>query len=101
MIQLLCDILGIHRTNTSAYHPQGNGQTERFNHTLEATLAKMTQENQADWDTHITKALFAYRTAVHESTGFTPFSLLFGHTPNLPVDIMLGQQPILEVLFLT
>ena len=46
--------------------------------------------NQADWDTHIPKALFAYQTAVH---GFTPFLLLFGHTPNLPVDIMLGQQP--------
>ena len=51
-------MLGMSRTNTTAYHPQGNGQTERFNRTLEAVLAKMTQENPQAWDIHIPHALF-------------------------------------------
>ena len=51
--------LGIERTQTTAYHPQGNGQVERFNRTLEAMLSKVVKENQKDWDLHIPKVLFA------------------------------------------
>ena len=40
-IQNLCSLLGIGCTQTTAYHPQGNGQGERFNCTLEAMLAKV------------------------------------------------------------
>ena len=42
-------------------------------------------------DTQLPKALFAYRTAVHETTGFTSFHLTFPRSPQLPVDIMLDQ----------
>ena len=92
VVSSLCTRLGIKRTQTSAYHPQGNGQVERFNRTLEAMLAKMVRENQRDWDVHIPKALFAYRTALHESSGYSPYRINFGRTPNLPVDIMLGRE---------
>ena len=34
--------------------------------------------------------LFAYRTAVHESTGFTPFHVTFGRSPVLPIEVFLG-----------
>ena len=91
VVSSLCSRLGIKRTQTSAYHPQGNGQVERFNRTLEAMLAKMVKENQRDWDIHIPKALFAYRTALHESSGYSPYRINFGRSPNLPVDIMLGR----------
>ena len=65
VIQSLCKQLGIQRTQSSPYHPQGNGQVERLNRTLEAMLSKMVKENQRDWDQHLPKALFAYRTAIH------------------------------------
>ena len=53
LISSLCKNLGIARTQTSAYHPQGNAQVEQFNRTLEAMLAKTISDNQRDWDQHI------------------------------------------------
>ena len=89
--QKLCQLLGIERTRTTAYHPQGNGQVERFNRTVEAMLAKMVGEHHSDWDKHLQKALFAYRTSLHESTGYSPYFVNFGRSPVLPVDVMLGR----------
>ena len=85
VIQAVCKLLKIDKTRTSAYHPMGNGQVERFNRTVEAMLSKVVKDNQRDWDCHLQKALFAYRTA------FTPYHLNFGRSPNLPVDILLGR----------
>ena len=88
----LCKLLGINKTRTTAYHPQANGQVEQFNRTLEATLSKVVSENQKDWDSHIPKALFAYRTAFHESSGDSQFLVNFGRSPILPIDITIGMQ---------
>ena len=92
VVQKLCQLLGIHSTRTSAYHPEGNGQVERFNQTLEAMLAKMINgSDQHEWDLYLPKALMAYRTSLHEATGFTPYHLVFGHSPQFPIDVMLGR----------
>ena len=91
IISSLCQILGIDKTRTSAYHPQGNAQVERFNRTLEAMLSKIVLSHQRDWDCHLSQVLFAYRTAIHEVTGFTPYLVTFGRSPNLPVDVMFGR----------
>ena len=50
-------------------------QVEGCNRTVQAILSKMVKENQRDWDAQLPKALFAYRTSVHESTGFIPYHL--------------------------
>jgi len=90
IVSSLCRMLGIDKTRTSAYHPQGNAQVERFNRTLEAMLSKMVQSHQQTWDYHLPKALFAYRTAIHEVTQFSPYFVTFGRSPKLPVDVMFG-----------
>ena len=43
VISSLCRSLGIERTQTTAYHSQGNGQVERFNHTLEANASQVSK----------------------------------------------------------
>lgn len=40
VMKSVCRLLGMEKTRTSAYHPQGNGQVEQFNQTVEAILAK-------------------------------------------------------------
>ena len=63
-----------------------NGQVERFNRTLESMLAKVVSDHQTDWDHHLPQVLLAYRTAIHDTTGFTPFHITFGRSPVLPVE---------------
>ena len=90
VIQSLCSRLGIKWTQTTTYHRQRIGQVERFNRTSEAMLSKVIAEHQKDWDEHLQIVLFAYRTAIHDSTAFTPFSVIFGRSTTLPVDVILG-----------
>jgi len=93
LVSALCKELGITKLNTSAYHPQCDGLVERFNHTLIEMLSHYVDEHQSDWDSFIPFCLFAYRTAKHESTQESPFFLLYGREPILPIDFTLGTSP--------
>ena len=73
--------LGIQHSIISAYHPQANGLVERFNKTLSEVLGKFTDEFTADWDRYIPDVLFAYRT----TTKFSPFQMVYGRNPILPI----------------
>ena len=86
----VCNLLGVKKINTTAYHPQTNGLTERFNRTLTDMLAKKVDKSGRDWDTHLPFVLFAYRTSVQESTKESPFYLLYGRDPRLPTTLEMG-----------
>lgn len=77
-------LLGCHHIKSTPYHPQTNGAIERFNSTFERQLAKLTDENVNDWDTHLNSIVFAYNTGQHATTKYSPFQLLFGRYPKLP-----------------
>ncbi|KAL8585025.1 hypothetical protein ACOMHN_043661 [Nucella lapillus] len=81
-------LLGVTQLYTTPYHPQSNGLVERFNGTLKGMLKKLCEERPSDWDRYIPAALFAYREAPQESTGFSPFELLYGRTVKGPVSIL-------------
>ena len=74
---------------TSAYHPQTNGLTERFNQTLSNSLRAKINEYQDDWDEHLNLILFAYRATVQESTKYSPYYMMFAHEPSFPIDVEL------------
>jgi hypothetical protein len=62
---------------TTSYHPQCDGVFERLKRTLCKDLAAFVS-CEADWDLHLTMAVFRYNTSVHEATGTTPFKAIFG-----------------------
>jgi len=87
LLREICKLLGVKKINTTAYHPQTNGLTERFNRTLTDMLAKRVERNGKDWDTHLPFVLFVYRASVQESVKESPFYLLYGCDPRLPTTL--------------
>ena len=80
MLHQTLETFGIKKSRTTAYHPEGDGMVERFNRTLLQLLRSYT-EQQEEWERYLPFVLFAYRTAVHTSTGVSPFEMMFGRPP--------------------
>ena len=83
----LCLLCGSHKTWTTPYHPESDGLVERFNRTLLMMLAMFAGENRDDWDDLLPAVIMAYRSSVHESTGFSAYMLMFGEECTLPMDV--------------
>ena len=91
--QKLFELCGTDHRISSAYHPQTNGLDERMNQTLKSALVKYVNDNQNDWDVYLNAVLFAYRASKNDSTKFTPFELMFGRPPVLPIEIEIKSKP--------
>ncbi|GFX85780.1 retrovirus-related Pol polyprotein from transposon 412 [Trichonephila clavipes] len=89
----VCELLGIDKTKTTPLHPQSDGMVERFNRTILNNLSLMISKNQQDWDQKVPLFLLAYRSAVHETTGYSPSQMLFGRDLRLPCDLLFGRPP--------
>ena len=81
---------GIRASRTTPYHPMGDGQPERMNRTLLNMLKCLAENEKNNWKDHFAKLSFAYNSTVNKSTGFSPFFLMFGREPRLPIDLMFG-----------
>lgn len=90
--ELLAACRVVHRC-TTAYHPQTNGLTERFNRTLGDMLSMYVGSNHTTWDIVLPFVTYAYNTAPQATTGFSPFFLLYGREPSTPIDTILPYRP--------
>jgi len=93
LLHQLEQLTGIRRSRTTPYHEMGNAQYERFNQTLLSMLRTMAEHRKSCWRDHINK-FFAYNCPRNDSTSFSPFELLFGRNPRLPIDIIFGHTNI-------
>lgn len=90
LIRELCDLTGIEKSRTTPYHPMGSGLTKHFNRTLLQMLRTLTIEQKQNWKKYVGPMVHAYNSLRQETTGHTPYFLMFGRQPRLPVDISFG-----------
>ena len=75
-LEKLC---GIIHSQTTKYHPEGNGQVEHINMTLLNLLHKLPEEKKSQWSNYMNKLMHAYKCTKNEATGYSPFYLHFGN----------------------
>ncbi|KAJ8884043.1 hypothetical protein PR048_015900 [Dryococelus australis] len=81
----------IQRTMPSSYWPQCNGAVEQLHATLTTMILNYLSSNHRDWDTILLLVTFYHNISRHESTGFSPFLLLYSHEPILPSEVCFNQ----------
>ena len=90
VIRELCLLAGVKKIRTTPYHPQTNGQCERFNRTLISMLGTLDVEKKRAWPSHVSTLVHAYNCTRNSSTGYSPYFLLYGRHPRLPIDVAFG-----------
>lgn len=90
VIKALCSLCHIDKGRTTPYHAMGNGITEKLNGTLLDILRTLPDDLKKKWKDHLPAVIHAYNSSYHQSTGTTPFELMFGRQPRLPLDIVFG-----------
>jgi hypothetical protein len=74
----LHECLGTHLIQSSAYHPQTDGQTERVNQINEDMMRACVMMDGLKWDKHLPLAEFSYNNSYQENIKMSPFEALYG-----------------------
>ena len=83
--------MGTKRIRTTPYNPSGNGQCERMNKTILQMLRTLGENQKSKWKDHLNTLVHGYNCTKNSTTGFSPFYLMFGRKPLLPIDLILGR----------
>jgi hypothetical protein len=73
----------VKRIQSSAHNPQAMGKIEGGHKPIVNALAKM----EGPWTTNLHTVLLADRISVQESTGYSPYQMITGQNPVLPVEL--------------
>ena len=88
VIVAMCSLLGIEKIRTTLYHPQTNGPAERVHQTLQHMIGKLDLEKRRKWPAHIGSIIIAYNSTRSLVTGYSPYYLMFGRRPWLPIGLL-------------
>ena len=88
VVAAMCSLLGIEKIWTTPYHPQTNGSAERVHQTLQRMIGKLDPEKRQKWLAHIGSIIIAYNSTRSLVTGYSPYYLMFGRRPRLPIDLL-------------
>ena len=89
LMDQVLQLLGIDCVFSTPYHPQSNGKLEVFHKYLKPTLKKLCGKDPANWHKYINQVLASFRVMPNLSTAETPFFLIYGRDPNLPLHQLL------------
>lgn len=79
--------INIHIFKPKKFKFQANGLVERNNRTVQNLLLRTLSDRHENWDNCLHGVLFALRSTIQASTKFSPFKMLYGREPVLPIDV--------------
>ncbi len=85
-IKYLIDHFMLKHVNSTTYYPQGNGKVESIDKVLGTLLTKLVSGNRINWDEHLSTMLFSYKIAYKIVIGYTPYQLVYGLHPLMPIE---------------
>lgn len=86
----ICQMFGVKKAETTGYQPQANSTLERFHSFMAQALTLVVNKHKKDWHKWLESVLWMYRTSVNSTTGYSPFYLLYGREPRIPILAQLG-----------
>uniref|UniRef100_A0A3Q1HDU2 Gypsy retrotransposon integrase-like protein 1 n=1 Tax=Acanthochromis polyacanthus TaxID=80966 RepID=A0A3Q1HDU2_9TELE len=92
IVKELCALIGTSKIRTTPYHPRGN-PVERYNRTLLGMLGTLEDKDKYHWRDFVRPLTHAYNCTKNDTTGYSPFELMFGRQARLPIDLVLGTHP--------
>ena len=92
-MQEVCDTLGLKHIFSPVYTPQSNGRLEGWHRFFKACIAKHIRGSEVEWDELVPLAVSAYNFFLCQSSKESPFVLMFGRDPIMPVAKLLEPKP--------
>jgi hypothetical protein len=85
----VCEIMGLRRSLTTAYHPQADGQSEILDQTIEVAIRAYINKDKSNWVELLPSLAFSYNNTPHTATKYPPAYLLFGFQPKIPSNFLI------------
>ena len=98
LLEELWELLDIKRLRTTPFNPRCDGLSERVNRVMKRMITCYVNKTHDDWDELLPLLTLAYNSAVHSTTKYTPYELMFGHKPKMPIDLIY-QTPQINLKF--
>ena len=87
LIKELCWLTHVCKVETMPCHPETNGQCERFNQLLINMIGILESDDKKCWKDYIPTLVHAYNCTKKNATDFSPYYLMYGCKPRLPIDM--------------
>jgi len=91
ILQHVCQLLHIDQLRITSYQPSGNGRCQIINKTLHSLLGKVVSESEKDWSSWLPMCVLAYNVSRHESTGMSPYFLMYSRHAILQIDLLMAK----------
>ena len=92
LFEHMCTMLDMQHKVSTPFHPQGNSRVERMVKVV-SNLVNCFCQSQSNWDDRLPLLSLAYRSTIHEVTGYSPNYLMLGREVYLPLDVMIQSIP--------